>query len=150
MVKFQILGSDEIHFSDFITLMGKTIKEPLSEQDFETSFKCFDKDKDGLLSVTDVQTVFISQGTDLTEMELNEVFMEYDEDKDGIIDYQGMLSSYVLCAKCFEYNHLPVRTDLIHKLKARPYTLRGNRTVENEISYYCPTCRGMSGQHIAP
>ena len=59
------------------------------------SFRIFDKDDDGFISVDELRHIMQSLGEKLTDNELDEMVAEADSDKDGLINYQGILSLYI-------------------------------------------------------
>ena len=56
------------------------------------SFRIFDKDDDGFISVDELRHIMQSLGEKLTNDELDEMIAEADSDKDGLINYQGRIS----------------------------------------------------------
>ncbi|XP_057315290.1 uncharacterized protein LOC130656452 [Hydractinia symbiolongicarpus] len=80
-------GKGEIDFIDFLTVMGKTMKEPLQEADIEYVFNTFDQNNDTFISPEDMHLTFLTMGVDLTRGEVNAMFEEHDKDRDGLIDF---------------------------------------------------------------
>ena len=53
------------------------------------SSRCFDKDKDGFLSVTELEKMMTSMGSRMTRKEFAVMAKEADSDGDGLINYKG-------------------------------------------------------------
>ena len=53
------------------------------------SFRIFDKNDDGFITVEDLRHIMQSLGEKMTDGELDEMIAEADSDKDGLIKYQG-------------------------------------------------------------
>ena len=56
---------------------------------FSFSFRIFDKDDDGLISVEELRNIMLRLGEKMTDKELDEMIAEANCDKDGHIDYEG-------------------------------------------------------------
>ena len=55
------------------------------------TFRIFDKDDDGFISVDELRHIMQSLGEKLTDNELDDMIGEADSDKDGLINYQGII-----------------------------------------------------------
>ena len=55
------------------------------------TFRIFDKDDDGFISVDELRHIMQSLGEKLTDNELDDMIGEADSDKDGLINYQGTI-----------------------------------------------------------
>ncbi|KAJ3301716.1 hypothetical protein HDV03_000482 [Kappamyces sp. JEL0829] len=69
--------------------------DTLSEQelaDFKRAFACFDRDKDGTITTTELGTVLRSLGQNPTEAELQELIIQLDQDKNGTVEFEELLA----------------------------------------------------------
>lgn len=55
------------------------------------AFKIFDKEGNGLISVTELRHIMITLGDQLNEDEVNELLREADSDGDGFINYEEFI-----------------------------------------------------------
>ena len=73
-------GNGTIDFSEFITMMGRKMKDTDSEEEIREAFKVFDKDGNGYISQAELRHVMANLGEKLTEEELEEMIREGDVD----------------------------------------------------------------------
>ncbi len=50
-------GNNIIDFTEFLMLMSRKMKDSDQEEELVEAFKCFDKDGNGLISVTELRNV---------------------------------------------------------------------------------------------
>ncbi|KAG1347705.1 neo-calmodulin [Cocos nucifera] len=70
--------------------MDHPTKEQISE--FQEAFNLFDKDRDGCITLEELETVIKSLGQNPTEDELHEMIKEIDADGNGTIEFGEFLS----------------------------------------------------------
>ncbi|KAG4981912.1 hypothetical protein JHK87_026661 [Glycine soja] len=83
-------NSLSVNFEDFLKIMGRTIKENLTEE-LKDSFKVFDRDNDGYISATELRQVMVKLGERLTDEEVEQMIREADLDGDGRDSYEKFL-----------------------------------------------------------
>ncbi|KAG4995962.1 hypothetical protein AAZX31_10G029500 [Glycine max] len=83
-------NSLSVNFEDFLKIMGRTIKENLTEE-LKDSFKVFDRDNDGYISATELRQVMVKLGERLTDEEVEQMIREADLDGDGRDSYEEFL-----------------------------------------------------------
>ncbi|XP_012558201.2 uncharacterized protein LOC101234940 isoform X1 [Hydra vulgaris] len=74
-----------IEFIDFVKIMGKEIKEPLSEEDVQNVFEIINVNKTGFVTSSDLYSVLTSFGFELTPTEIDATFKKYG---DGLINFE--------------------------------------------------------------
>jgi Ca2+-binding EF-hand superfamily protein len=85
-------GNGEIDFEEFVTLMNRRSKQTDIEDEIFNAFKVFDKEGNGLISITDLRHL-IPLGNQLSEEEIDEMLFENDEDGDGFIVYEDFIKN---------------------------------------------------------
>ncbi|KAL4393549.1 hypothetical protein AHAS_Ahas02G0063100 [Arachis hypogaea] len=76
-----------INFEEFLTFMGRKIKENQAEE-LKDAFKVFDRNNDGYISATELRHVMMKMGERLTDEEAEEMIREADLDGDGQVSYE--------------------------------------------------------------
>lgn len=90
--KARRLSDDEkklISFEQFLQMM--TSKATMSDIDDELmeAFKVFDKDDNGVISVSEMKEALNNLGENITDAEINTILMQLDTNGDGSISYEG-------------------------------------------------------------
>lgn len=80
-----------IDFDEFVTLMNRRNRETDVEEDVLNAFKVFDRDGNGLISITDLRHIILGAGNELSEDEVDEMLREADIDMDGFINYEDFI-----------------------------------------------------------
>ena len=76
----------KIDFAQFLELFDKRMKDPDTEEDLLESFKIFDKEGNGIISVQELKHLAMNFGEKLTEEEADELIREADIDGDGTVN----------------------------------------------------------------
>lgn len=84
-------GNGEIDFEEFVALMGKRQKTIDLEAEIINAFKVFDKEEEGLISITDLRHILSNLKDFMSEDEIDEMLFEADTDYDGFIKYKDFL-----------------------------------------------------------
>ncbi len=89
---FDELGSTNqlITFDEFIEFIKKyhLSKNKNSTDEIIGAFQVFDKNHNGVLSISEFKHILMDLGQKFTEEEVNEIFDESDLNKDGNLDYR--------------------------------------------------------------
>lgn len=89
---FDELGStnEQITFDEFIEFIKKyhLSKNKNSTDEIIGAFQVFDKNHNGVLSLSEFKHILMDLGQKFTEEEVNEIFNESDLNKDGNLDYK--------------------------------------------------------------
>ena len=89
---FDELGStnQQITFDEFIEFIKKyhLSKNKNSTDEIIGAFQVFDKNHNGVLSLSEFKHILMDLGQKFTEEEVNEIFDESDLNKDGNLDYR--------------------------------------------------------------
>ena len=89
---FDELGStnQQITFDEFIEFIKKyhLSKNKNSTDEIIGAFQVFDKNHNGVLSISEFKHILMDLGQKFTEEEVNEIFDESDLNKDGNLDYR--------------------------------------------------------------
>ena len=83
----------EVDFEEFVTLMNRRSRETNIEEDVLNAFKVFDKEGNGLISVTELRHIMTTLGEQLTEEEIDDMLKEADNDGDGYINYEEFIKN---------------------------------------------------------
>ena len=76
----------KIDFAQFLELFDKRMKDPDTEEDLLESFKIFDKEGNGIISVQELKHLVSHFGEKLTEEEADELIREAGIDGDGTVN----------------------------------------------------------------
>jgi len=76
----------KIDFAQFLELFDKRMKDPDTEEDLLESFKIFDKEGNGIISVQELKHLVSHFGEKLTEEEADELIREADIDGDCTVN----------------------------------------------------------------
>jgi len=101
--KAEELGQKRISFEEFLPILEQVKsdkKDTGLREDYIEGLKVFDKTGDGLISLSELQSVLCSLGEKLEAEESAELFrlLEITEDEEGQIDYQDFIDK--LLAAC--------------------------------------------------
>ena len=89
-------GSGHIDFIEFLHLMNKRIKQPITEEDIRQCFDIFDKDEVGYITIRGLDEVFTSLGQRRTDEELKDILKFFDaKNEEGLIEYEGKPQSQI-------------------------------------------------------
>ncbi|KAH9729635.1 calmodulin [Citrus sinensis] len=91
-------GNGSIDFLEFLTIMGRKMKENVSEE-LKEAFKVFDRDQDGFISAAEVnvhinhytvhlRNVMMNLGERLSDEETEQMIREADLDGDGLVSFE--------------------------------------------------------------
>lgn len=85
-------GNGTIEFNEFLQMMSKKMKGADGEEELREAFRVFDKNKDGLISSSELRHVMTSLGEKLSDEEVDDMIREADLDGDGMVNYEGTLN----------------------------------------------------------
>lgn len=85
-----------VSMTQFTELLGKHCSEYNPMADMLEAFKVFDKNGDGVISVSELRQVMSNLGQSLTDRELQKMFQNADQDGDGEINFNGNNDSIYL------------------------------------------------------
>ena len=81
-------GKGAINFNEFLKVMAQKLQIADDEdEDIIGAFKVFDLDRDGFVTIDEMQSVLLSFGMSLTRNEIEDMFSNVDEDNDGQLDF---------------------------------------------------------------
>ncbi|XP_048733345.2 calmodulin-like isoform X2 [Ostrea edulis] len=80
-----------VSMTQFTELLGKHCSEYNPMADMLEAFKVFDKNGDGVISVSELRQVMSNLGQSLTDRELQKMFQNADQDGDGEINFNEFL-----------------------------------------------------------
>ena len=86
----------EVDFEEFITLMNRRSKEIDIEEEVLNAFKIFDKEGNGLISITELRHIMMTLGDQLSEEEIDDMLKEADSDGDGYINYEEFIKNMLI------------------------------------------------------
>ena len=81
-------GSGSIDFKEFLVLMAKKIKDADTEEELLESFRVFDVEGKGRITIKDIITVLRQLGERFTDEEIEEMVKGNDQDLDGTLSYE--------------------------------------------------------------
>eukprot|EP00746_Dinoflagellata_sp_MGD_P150952 gnl/MRDRNA2_/MRDRNA2_82695_c0_seq1.p1 gnl/MRDRNA2_/MRDRNA2_82695_c0~~gnl/MRDRNA2_/MRDRNA2_82695_c0_seq1.p1 ORF type:complete len:190 (+),score=71.13 gnl/MRDRNA2_/MRDRNA2_82695_c0_seq1:80-571(+) len=85
-------GDGEMDYDDFERMMEQKILNKDQKDDLLKAFSCFDDDKTGKISLTNLKRVAKELGETLSEEDLKEVIAESDKDGDGELSLDEFLA----------------------------------------------------------
>lgn len=71
-------------------MMSRKVQDADTEAELREAFAVFDKDGDGFIGATELQSVMSQLGENLTLEEVHSMIREADQDGDGRINYKGI------------------------------------------------------------
>ncbi|KAF3338163.1 Calmodulin [Carex littledalei] len=80
-------GNGTVEFNEFLALMERKLKETDSDDELREAFRVFDKDNDGFISSSELRSVLMNLGENITDEEVDEMIKEADANGDGQVDY---------------------------------------------------------------
>ena len=81
-------GNGKIEFSEFITMMAKTMSTRNCNDELLEAFKVLDKDGSGSISEVELRQVMTNIGEKVTDEEIREMIQEADIDGDGQVSFK--------------------------------------------------------------
>ncbi len=78
--------TQKIDFATFLELFDRRMKDPDTEEDLLESFKIFDKEGNGIITVQELKHLVSHFGETLSEEEADELIREADIDGDGTVN----------------------------------------------------------------
>ena len=88
-------GSGVIEFNEFLQLMRRRMRDTDTEEEMVEAFKVFDRDGDGLISLTELKLVMKQIGENLTERECEDIINAGDRDNDGKLNFDEFIRMMV-------------------------------------------------------
>lgn len=83
------MDSDKaIDFKEFLALMTKKIKDYEIEDELLETFKVFDKDGNGYISLDELRDIINKLDQNISDIEINEMLKEADDDNDGKLSFE--------------------------------------------------------------
>ena len=83
-------GDGEVDFIDFLHVMHKTLKKPISDEVIETCFQTLDGEENQFITMRGLERIFVSLGQKRTDDELKEMVAFIDTgDEEGLIKFEG-------------------------------------------------------------
>ena len=84
-------GNGTIDFGEFLQMMAKKLNQINIEAELLDAFKVYDRDGNGLVSITELRYFLINSIPTLTHEEVDEIAISTDKDGDGHIDLEEFL-----------------------------------------------------------
>jgi len=87
--KFDLNGDGNINFHEFVTLMGKNMKNgAYDDSELRKAFNTIDEDRSGTISAGEIREHMSKLGYQMTVDEAIEMVKDVDGDSDGRIDFK--------------------------------------------------------------
>ena len=127
-------GNGTIDFAEFLTMMASKMKDADSDEEIRETFKVFDKDGDGLISVDELRLVMTNLGENLREEVVEEMIRLAGRDR--YVNYEGNQNTsgsvlHDLFFMIFFHNFRVCRSDL----EVRAYNSHSVMILSNIVSY---------------
>ncbi|KAJ3673219.1 hypothetical protein LUZ60_006593 [Juncus effusus] len=84
-------GSGAIEFEEFVQMMTAKIGERDTKEELVKAFGLIDQDKNGKISIVDIQRIAKELGENFTNDEIKEMVEEADRNGDGEVDQEEFL-----------------------------------------------------------
>lgn len=94
MFDFDFKGNGTIDFGEFVQMMSRKVQDADTEAELREAFAVFDKDGDGFIGATELQSVMSQLGENLTLEDVHSMIREADQDGDGRINYKGIHNNF--------------------------------------------------------
>lgn len=94
MSDFDFKGNGTIDFGEFVQMMSRKVQDADTEAELREAFAVFDKDGDGFIGATELQSVMSQLGENLTLEDVHSMIREADQDGDGRINYKGIHNNF--------------------------------------------------------
>lgn len=75
-------------------MMSRKVQDADTEAELREAFAVFDKDGDGFIGATELQSVMSQLGENLTLEDVHSMIREADQDGDGRINYKGIHNNF--------------------------------------------------------
>ncbi|XP_065058483.1 calmodulin-A-like [Rhopilema esculentum] len=86
MYEVDLDGNGEIDFMEFVHVMHKNVKQPITDANMEQCFKVFDSDENGYITIRGLERVFLSLGQQCSTTELKDMISFIDSDaEEGLV-----------------------------------------------------------------
>uniref|UniRef100_A0A7N0V286 EF-hand domain-containing protein n=1 Tax=Kalanchoe fedtschenkoi TaxID=63787 RepID=A0A7N0V286_KALFE len=84
-------GSGAIDFDEFVHMMTAKMGERDTKEELMKAFQIIDVDKNGKISVTDIQRIAKELGEPISEKEVRDMIEEADRDRDGEVSVEEFM-----------------------------------------------------------
>ncbi|XP_056639301.1 calmodulin-like [Diorhabda sublineata] len=85
-------GTINIDFPEFLTFMGRQMKNIKDEEELREAFRIFDKDGTGYISAKELHHIITHLGEPLSRTQVNRMMIDADTDEDGQINYEDFVT----------------------------------------------------------
>ncbi|XP_060554747.1 calmodulin-alpha-like [Ruditapes philippinarum] len=85
-------GHGEFSFPEFLSIMAKKLKEYEGEESLRLAFRVFDKDDNGMVTVSDFRYMMENLKVSVTEKEIEEMIKDADKNHNGYIPYNEFIT----------------------------------------------------------
>ncbi|XP_017047357.1 calmodulin-2/4 [Drosophila ficusphila] len=89
-------GNGSIAMTEFCNVILRKMRDTSREEELRDSFRVFDKQNNGFISLNDVKTIFMALGEKVEDDELEEMIREYDTDQDNHINFEEFVNMMTL------------------------------------------------------
>eukprot|EP00054_Salpingoeca_dolichothecata_P006780 m.39819 g.39819 ORF g.39819 m.39819 type:complete len:148 (-) comp16668_c0_seq3:68-511(-) len=79
-------------FERLLQTIASKIQMPTSKEDLQTAFNAFDKDKNGVITPSELRSVLTNLDQNLSNDEIDSLVSQLDTDGDGQIDYKEFVA----------------------------------------------------------
>ena len=86
--EIDIDSNKAIDFKEFLALMTKKIKDYEIEDELLETFKVFDKDGNGYISLDELKDIITRLDENISDLEVQEMLKEADDDNDGKLSFE--------------------------------------------------------------
>ncbi|XP_065567701.1 uncharacterized protein LOC136031812 isoform X2 [Artemia franciscana] len=90
-------GNGTIEFTEFVTVMARTIRDYNCDVEIKDTFNLFDSDGNGVVNAIDLRHVSVNLGENLTDEEIAEMIKQADFDGDGVVNFKDFVK--MMCSK---------------------------------------------------
>ncbi|XP_041632727.1 calmodulin-1 [Drosophila kikkawai] len=85
-------GNGSIEAPEFCAVILRQMCDTNHEDELRDSFRVFDKENQGYITITEVKSVMTALGFKVADEELEEIIREYDLDQDNRINYEEFVN----------------------------------------------------------
>lgn len=89
-------GNGCIDFDEFVEVLAQKLMEEANVEEYREVFHIFDKDYNGFITSSELRSIYLALGLQISDDELEKLILDADCDGDGIITFEefvGMMTS---------------------------------------------------------
>jgi Ca2+-binding EF-hand superfamily protein len=95
--RYFLKGNAKIDFPEFAKLMTPVLNDKLVKDDLLKTFKYFDKDNSGFITVKELSLILQQFGSYYSDQQISKLIAKVDKDSDGRLNFEGLIFPLEKC-----------------------------------------------------